>query len=30
VSTDFEVSTAFPFNACFTVAILIPPRSRFP
>src|ERR1700719_258065 len=30
VSTCFEVSTALPFNACFTVAILIPPRNRFP
>src|SRR6266404_4420679 len=30
VSTDFEVSTALPFSACFTVAILIPPRNGFP
>src|SRR5579862_1629219 len=30
VSTDFAASTALPFNACFTVAILIPPRNRFP
>src|SRR5215469_2915807 len=26
----FDTSTAFPFNACFTVAILFPPRHRFP
>src|SRR5258708_16186019 len=30
VSTDFAASTALPFNTCFTVAILIPPRNRFP
>jgi len=30
VFTDFEVSTALPFSACFTVAILIPPRNGFP
>jgi hypothetical protein len=30
VSTDFAASTALPFNACFTVAILIPPRNGFP
>src|SRR5258708_6216298 len=30
VSTDFEVSTALPFSACFTVAILMPPRNGFP
>jgi len=27
VFTDFEVSTALPFSACFTVAILIPPAT---
>src|SRR5260221_3984125 len=30
VSTDFAASSELPFNACFTVAILIPPRNGFP